>query len=296
MALKKGQNGQQGMNGENGQTARGLKPVDQVFLAFLAIDTAILFLNIGRIPLAPLFLAVNAAAVGLVIAFTRLRTPLSPLLAFLGSTYPLWLTMAYYTEIGLVNQEIARLHDLTVQGWDRALFGGDVSRLWHERMPSAALSTVLHLCYAAFYPMVLLPCALLFARADRARFERGMLQLILTLYVCYATFALWPVAGPRYFFGVATGAAASVPAARFVHAVLEGGSAWGTAFPSSHIAAAWCAVMILAPTHRRLALILTPVAAGLALGTVYGQFHYGIDALAGAAVSLIVWALIGYRK
>jgi membrane-associated phospholipid phosphatase len=267
-----------------------------VFLAYLAIDTAILMLNAGRIPLAPLFFAVNAASAGLVMLLTRLEEPLSPLLRFLGSTYALFLTLAYYTKTGLVNQEIARLHDLTIQGWDRAVFGSDISLTWHHRMPSAALSTFLHASYAAFYPMVLLPCVLLFLPAYRARFERGMLQLTATLYLCYATFALWPVAGPRYFFGVAAGRAADVPAARFVHAVLEGGSAWGTAFPSSHVAAAWCALIILLPTHRRLALLLAPVAGGLALGTVYGQFHYGIDALAGAAGALLVWALAGYRK
>ena len=33
-----------------------------------------------------------------------------------------------------------------------------------------------------------------------------------------------------------------VHSARLVHRLLEGGSAYGTAFPSSHIAAAWSAV------------------------------------------------------
>ena len=35
-----------------------------------------------------------------------------------------------------------------------------------------------------------------------------------------------------------------------------------------------------------LAAILAPVALGLAAGTVYGQFHYAVDACAGAAVAL----------
>lgn len=275
---------------------RGLTNVDKVLLAFLAIDTAIIFLNAPRLTLLPLLLAVNAAAVALVVLFTRLQEPLSPLMRWLGSTYPLILTFAWYTQIGLLNQDIGRLHDLTVQGWDRALFGGDVSVTWHQRMPSAALSSILHFCYAAFYPMVLLPPFLLFFRASRDIFQRAMFELTLTLYVCYAGFALFPVAGPRYFFGVATGPEASVPMARFVHAVLEGGSAYGTAFPSSHIAASWCAVFILLPTHRRLALLLAPVAIGLAFGTVYGQFHYGIDAIAGAVVAVLGFVVLRRRE
>ena len=59
----------------------------------------------------------------------------------------------------------------------------------------------------------------------------------LGFYVCYVIFALFPVAGPRYFFGNATGPIAQVATARFERWLSEGGSAIGTAFPSSHVAA-----------------------------------------------------------
>ena len=280
-------------NGLNGR--RGVTPTDKVFLAFLAVDTAVIFVNASRLTLLPLLLLVNAAAVGLVALAARLPAAMPAWMRWLSTTYPLILTLAFYTQIGLIHQDVGRLHDTAVQAWDRALFGSDISVTWHRRMPSAALSSILHFCYAAFYPMVLLPPFLLFVRASREQFDRAMLELTLTLYICYATFALFPVAGPRYFWGAATGPEAGVPMARFVHDVLEGGSAYGTAFPSSHIAASWCAVAILVPTHPRLALVLSPIAVGLALGTVYGQFHYGVDALAGGLLALLLYLFVQRR-
>ena len=38
-----------------------------------------------------------------------------------------------------------------------------------------------------------------------------------------------------------------------------------------------------------LGLILAPVTVGLIFGVVYGQFHYGVDALAGIVVAAAVW-------
>jgi len=41
-------------------------------------------------------------------------------------------------------------------------------------------------------------------------------------------------------------------------------------------------------TLRPLGVVLVPLALLLSLGTVYGQLHYAVDALAGAAVGLCV--------
>jgi membrane-associated phospholipid phosphatase len=113
----------------------------------------------------------------------------------------------------------------------------------------------------------------------------------LVLYACYLGFALYPVAGPRYYFGVATGPEVQGYIARIVHAILESGSAWGTAFPSSHVATAWAAAFILWKDARRAALLLMPISLGVAFGTVYGQFHYGVDALSGAVAAVVLCAL-----
>jgi membrane-associated phospholipid phosphatase len=253
-------------------------------LGFLAINTAFLLWRAPVLSAWPVLLLANLLTVGLILLLARSR--LSPVVVFLGGAYPLILTLGFYTQLGIITQAVAHLKDPVVQGWEEALFGGQVSVTWHQSQPAALLSWLLHICYASYYWLVVLPPLYLFARRGPEAFERGTFLVSLAFYACYLVFLLFPVAGPRYFFGNAAGPAAEVPPARLVRELLEGGSAWGTAFPSSHVAASWCAVASLWPYARGLFWGLAPVAVGLAVGTVYGQFHYAVDSLAGAALAV----------
>jgi membrane-associated phospholipid phosphatase len=43
--------------------------------------------------------------------------------------------------------------------------------------------------------------------------------------------------------------------------------------------------------QRRLAILLTPVIAGLIMATVYGRFHYALDTIAGVGLAVVVVAV-----
>jgi membrane-associated phospholipid phosphatase len=105
------------------------------------------------------------------------------------------------------------------------------------------------------------------------------------------------VAGPRYLWPLADNVATVTPVARFTHALVAGGSAWGTAFPSSHVAVALVVSVSAWREWRGLGRLLVAATVLLALGTIYGQFHYAVDALAGAALGTLVlavsWPLAG---
>ena len=73
-----------------------------------------------------------------------------------------------------------------------------------------------------------------------------------------------------------------------IEVLLQGGSAWGTAFPSSHVAAALVASAAALRGSRPLGAVLLCASFLLALATVYCQFHYSVDALAGALLAAIV--------
>jgi membrane-associated phospholipid phosphatase len=251
---------------------------------WLALNTLVVTWRAPAVATWPLLLLGNALAFALIRLLQRAQPTRS--IVLLGGAYGLLLTLAYYTQLGILATDVGHLHDQLVQRWEAALFGGQVSVTWHARAPSLALSWVMHFCYGSYYWLAALPPLFLFFRRSQAAFERGAFVVTLAFYVCYTVFALFPVAGPRYFYGNATGPIAELLPARIVHALLEGGSAYGTAFPSSHVAVSWCAVLSLWRDARGLALLLAPIALGLALGAVYGQFHYGVDALAGAALAL----------
>ena len=120
-----------------------------------------------------------------------------------------------------------------------------------------SLSEVLHLAYASYYLLVYLPPIALYVRGKRDAFVKTMLALTIVYGVCFITYALFPVDGPRYLVGPA--AAPDGPVRRFVLALLERGSSRGTAFPSSHVAASLVAALCALRYQRRVGLVVAPV-------------------------------------
>ena len=272
-----------------------LAPIDRATLAYVAVALAF---NLARgprgwpanllLPLALVLLAVLAAVLA-----PRARRA-GPVGRILGEFYPLLLTVWIYTHVGLVNAAGGVAHDAVVQRWEEALFGGQPSLAWIRAFPAPAWSTLMHSAYLSFYLIVVGAPVGLWLRGRREG-ARGTVFLVMsTFYMSYSIFFLFPVAGPRYSFPPAENVATAVPVAAFTHRLLQAGSAWGTAFPSSHVAAALVGATCAWRGFRPLGAVLLPAAVLLSLATVYGQFHYAVDALAGAALALA--ALIANRQ
>ena len=268
---------------------RGVLPIDRLTLGFIVLFGAILLVHAGDVDSLPLLLLGDALVVVLVLLLRRL--PAEGLLAdVLGGAYPLILASAFYWQLGDMHLDVGGLRDAVVQRWELALFGAQVSATWHVRAPWPLLSAVLHLCYGSYYWILLLVPLWLLIGGKRDAFRRAVFCSALAMYVCFLIFSVFPVAGPYYMFPRPTGAVVANWPARYVYFMLGTGSSIGTAFPSSHIAASWLTVYAAWRDARRLALVLAPVAFLLALGTVYGQFHYAVDALAGAALAVALMA------
>lgn len=263
-----------------------LAPIDRATLAYVALALAF---GLARGPrgwpanmLLPLGLLL-VALVAVVLAPHARRT--GPLGRLLGEFYPLVVTVALYTHVGLVNEAGGVAHDAVVLRWEAALFGGQPSLEWIRAFPSPAWSTLMHAAYLSYYPILAAAPLGLWLSGRREAARGTALLMTATFYVCYSIFFLFPVAGPRYLFPPAENAAAAVPVAAFTHRLLQAGSAWGTAFPSSHVAAALVGATCAWRGFRPLGAVLLPAAFLLSLSTVYGQFHYAVDALAGAAMA-----------
>jgi membrane-associated phospholipid phosphatase len=215
----------------------------------------------------------------------------------LREIYPLILLAAFYPAIDILNAFGAvPVYDAIVRGWEHRLFGGDVSLTWWQSSPSAFWSTVLHAIYFAYYPIVSAPALvfLISGRIDAVR--RAVLWLISAYLICYVVFVLFPVAGPYYEFPRPAPWFLDNWAARLVYATLAGGSAFGAAFPSSHVAATWTAVAAALAGSRLFGAILSVPAALLTVGVVYCQMHYAVDALAGVVLAaLVVLGWVGYE-
>jgi membrane-associated phospholipid phosphatase len=209
---------------------------------------------------------------------------------------PLLLGPFLYVELRWLIPGVGRPHfDALALHWEHALFGGNPSAAWALAMPSVVLSELLHFAYASYYALVLVPPIVLYARGRRSAFAATLLALTIVYGACFSIYLFFPVDGPRYLVGPAH--APDGPVRAFVLHLLESGSSRGTAFPSSHIAASVVSALSALNFQRRLGIVVSVLTVGLALGTVYGGFHYGVDALAGAALGLLCWlaARAGWR-
>jgi len=217
-------------------------------------------------------------------------SPRGGLPGFLRVGYPALAMPLLYAELATLNRYLTpRFFDQVVIGWDQAVFGTQPSMDLSGALPWFPLSEGFHLGYMSYY--LLMPAALIgaYLATGRAGLHRTVFTLMATFYVCYAIFIVFPVAGPRYEFDPIGGTISEGSLYHTVHRILEGGSSKGTAFPSSHVAASLAAVLGVAREDRRWWWALLVPEAALIVGTVYGRFHYGIDALAGLAIGVAVW-------
>jgi membrane-associated phospholipid phosphatase len=267
-----------------------MRPVDRLVAAYLIFTTILILLRWqSSSPESFLLLGMHVLVGLLIYLFTKAGEQDNYSTGrVLRELYPLLLLPTLYTELGIftMQRELSSTfdRDTVIQGWDAAVFGGQISFDWIRNSPSVFWSGVLHLAYLLYYPIVLAGPALLLLRREAGRARNVLFATILAFVVCYVVFALYPVAGPNYSFEQPTGPVRDVWSARLVYGILGTGSSFGTAFPSSHVAAAVAANVLLWREWRALALIILAPTILLVVGTVYCQMHYGIDATTGFAI------------
>jgi hypothetical protein len=209
----------------------------------------------------------------------------------LHTLYPLLLLIPFYWQIGAFGlaygMDRAADHDTVIQAWEAAIFRGQISYQWIRQYPSVFWSAVLHLAYFAYYVVIVLGPVLLVMRGRRDAAQRVLLSMMIAFVICYVVFIIYPVGGPYYAFDEPTGPVREVWSARLVYWVLSGGSAFGAAFPSSHVAATVATTLALWYHWRTLALWFLVPTILLTVGTVYCQMHYGVDATSGVIVGLV---------
>jgi len=223
----------------------------------------------------------------LLMAFRRAASR-GRLVTIVHTFYPLVLFGGLYTALGILNDGLdpTRIpaNDALVQGWERALFGGQPSYDLIRRYPSVFWSGLLHVAYFSYYPTIILPPPILAARGDWDGARRVIGASITAYILCFVVFTLFPVAGPNWMFDHPTGPVRDVWSARLVYTLLEGGSSVGTAFPSSHVAATLATVIAAWRAWPPLGRVTVVPLALLTIAVVYCQMHYAVDALAGLLV------------
>lgn len=193
-----------------------------------------------------------------------------------------------YMQIGELHRG-RDMHDATILIFEQRWFG-DPAHAWSARWPLPALSVLLNGCYVAFYGVVLVPLMLLWYRRRWSALGATTLAFTVTLVVGYVCFTLFPVEGPRYRAPLPANALPDA-AHELASWLLSHFSSRGTAFPSSHTSLATVQCVLAWRFQRRVAYVIIPITLGVALGAVYGGFHYLVDVCAGAILGVVLGRL-----
>jgi len=184
--------------------------------------------------------------------------------------------------------------DAAVIQWEARLFGGQPAATWARRIPSIAVSEMLHAAYLLYYAIIFSVPVSLYAAGRIDELSRAVFVLLLTFVACFGIYIVFPVAGPRYVWSAPIGVPQG-PVRSAVLWVLETGSSRGTAFPSSHVAVSVTQSILAVRYLGRVGWLIPVVTAGLGVGAVYGGFHYLIDVVAGAALGAVI-PLLAIRR
>jgi membrane-associated phospholipid phosphatase len=273
----------------DGRSPTGLLAIDRVAIGYAAV-TGALSLAGGLRGMA--FAALHAFVIFLIVKMSRRPLPRGQLATFFRLLYPVIATPLLYHELSYLNQFVVTGYfDSIVLGWEVAVFRSQISQEAARWFPALWLSEFMTVGYLTYYFVIPLLAVGAWASAGKVAFHRLGVTVALAFAICYTWFILFPVMGPRYWYGALEGALSEGSIYQFTRDLLAGGSSKGTAFPSSHVAgtcAAWFAAA--REDERGFFLAAVPVVT-LTLSTVWGGFHYAIDAVAGLVIAWIAFAV-----
>ena len=267
----------------------GLRPVDLLILLYLGATACLMVAVQGGVRAWGALALAHLVAGALILRIGASDPPRAAWLRFLRDFYPLALMAVFYGEYHwLTHLSGSAMHDPRVLIWEQKLFGFQPSQDLHRLWPWPWLSQYLHAAYFSYYLIPLSLCVFLYARGRWAAFQEAMSTTMLSFFVCGLLFIAYPVAGPYHHFGRPDLGALGGGFVALTQAVIDRGSSVGTAFPSSHTAIAVAVWMSAMRLSRGMFLVLALAVPALAVGTVYGGFHYGVDSLAGVVVGVAV--------
>jgi membrane-associated phospholipid phosphatase len=154
--------------------------------------------------------------------------------------------------------------------------------------------SILEIAYSLVYATAPFGLAMLYVYGARKRSEQYLLILVLGVLLAYAQFPFWPSEPPRTVFPGDDAPSMQTVFRRFNWFLLGGYGIHTSVFPSAHVSGAFAAafgMMRALPEKPWVGRSLLVMALLIATATVYGRYHYMVDAAAGFAVSVAALAL-----
>lgn len=203
---------------------------------------------------------------------------------------PLALTLVAYREMNWFSPLERNLSmELRWVEWDRRLlYGGGLQRAIESL--GALVPAYLEFCYLLVYAVGPISVAILYAQHRRELVNRLLLVYLAGTLLAYALLPYFPSDPPRTLFAGTDMPNVVTPIRHLNLWIVRGYGIHSSVFPSAHVSsafsAAW-ALFWLLPDKRRFGWVMLAYAVSVAVATVYGRYHYAVDAVAGLGVSVI---------
>ena len=206
---------------------------------------------------------------------------------------PLICTLTAYREM---NWFTPALHDHHLEHdwiiWDRWLLHELHGRALIESA-GAVLPHFLELCYVLVYAVAPVSLIAIFLNHRRERINRFWMAYLVGTLGAYALFPYFPSEPPRTVFAGVDLPSIDTLLRRFNLWIVGGYGIHSSVFPSAHVSSALSAAWgLLATIPERPWIGWSMAAYGMlvAIATIYGRYHYAVDALAGIVISLLALA------
>jgi hypothetical protein len=173
--------------------------------------------------------------------------------------------------------------------WDRRFLND-----WHVKAAidrcGWPIAAVLELSYAFVYVMPVFGLVVLYIYGRASLSDQFLFLFLLATLSAYALFPYFPSEPPRTAFPADDLPRTNTAFRKFNLWMLGRTGIHTSVFPSAHVSGAFgvsFAILRILPDHRGIGWCFLVLACSIAIATVFGRYHYLVDALAGIGMSLL---------
>jgi PAP2 superfamily len=216
-------------------------------------------------------------------AQASLRTPA---LSIVRDWLPVPLMMFVYWQTGQFFSHRNGALEARLLALDDKILGAFLGR---RTIPSlnAAAASAFEFAYLFCYPLIPIGMLALYVLGLRVHADDYWAAVLPPTYLCYALLPFIQMFPPRLLAADRWRNLSRGPIRDFNLWVLRHGSIQVNTFPSAHVASTMSASLVLLRLAPPVGVIFLVMAVGIALGAVFGRYHYAADAIAAAALALV---------
>ena len=217
------------------------------------------------------------------------------LLDFLRETLPFLFCISIYTNmhdmVHLVNPNDV---DASLIAWDQYLLGFQPA-IYLESFITPELTDFMYFSYSSFLIYIIMFTMYLYVRKNNTAFRETLVSVILTFYIGYIGYVIFPAVGPKFtmshLFETSLSGSFITDRLSFLMNYEISEYTRRDCFPSLHNGVIFLILLFAFKHQKRYAFLFLPFAIALFISTLYLRYHYFVDMIAGFLLAIIVFYL-----